>query len=220
VAVTECAAVGEACSPPRKPCCCWASQASPASSWRTEPFCSRRYVGFRWRSSCISSGYVGVQPTTASGGSRVAALSAVIIAASRRQATSSADRDLALAHVEDALNALAKAESAVCSWHYPTHLQALAEAEDRREERERDLLSRIEYLEDVPAEEQMQAASAGHVAPRQHEDHRLAQRVRRAVMSNVHPDNVADPAEREWRTRLCQDLFPEIDRIINEAKRA
>jgi hypothetical protein len=150
----------------------------------------------------------------------VAALSAVIIAASRRQATSSADRDLALAHVEDALNALAKAESAVCSWHYPTHLQALAEAEDRREERERDLLSRIEYLEDVPAEEQMQAASAGHVAPRQHEDHRLAQRVRRAVMSNVHPDNVADPAEREWRTRLCQDLFPEIDRIINEAKRA
>ncbi len=148
----------------------------------------------------------------------VAALSAVINTAAPRQPRSNADRALALAHIDDALNALANAESAVGSRHYLTHLEALAEVEKRREERERDLLLRIEYLEDALSQAQAHAAFAGHAAPRQHGDHGLAQRVRRAVMSSVHPDNAADPVEREWRTRLCQDLFPEIDRIMNEAK--
>jgi hypothetical protein len=151
----------------------------------------------------------------------VAALSGVINAASPRLARSKADRDLALAHINDALHAIENAESAVCGRHYPTHMQGLAEAERRREQRERDLFSRIENLEDALAQAQVHPAVSGDAAPRQHEYHglALAQQVRRVVMSSVHPDNAADPTERKWRTRLCQDLFPEIDRIMNESKR-
>ena len=42
----------------------------------------------------------------------------------------------------------------------------------------------------------------------------LAHKLRRAVMGAVHPDKAADAAEREWRTRICQTLFPEIDRVM------
>lgn len=45
----------------------------------------------------------------------------------------------------------------------------------------------------------------------------LANRVRRIVIGSIHPDTAADPAEREWRTKICQTLFPEIDRVMNEA---
>lgn len=41
----------------------------------------------------------------------------------------------------------------------------------------------------------------------------VATKVRRIVMGAVHPDNAADDAEREWRTKLCQTLFPELDRV-------
>ncbi len=151
----------------------------------------------------------------------VTALTGVINATSPQIARSNPDRNLALAHIDDAVNAIENATSAICSRHYPTHLQALAQAQERHQERERDLLSRIEYLEDALAQARGHEAFAGHAAPQQHEDHglALAQKVRRAVMSSVHPDNASDPAEREWRTRLCQDLFPELDRIMNEVKR-
>jgi hypothetical protein len=45
----------------------------------------------------------------------------------------------------------------------------------------------------------------------------LARKLRLVVMWAVHPDRAADAAERKWRTRLCQTLFPEIDRAMDGA---
>jgi hypothetical protein len=45
----------------------------------------------------------------------------------------------------------------------------------------------------------------------------LAHRVRRIVIGSIHPDKAADSVEREWRTKICQNLFPEIDRVMNGA---
>ncbi len=58
----------------------------------------------------------------------------------------------------------------------------------------------------------IEMATAQHTLPQGGEE--LALRVQRAVMGAVHPDRAADAAEEEWRTRLCQTLFPEIDLIM------
>jgi hypothetical protein len=42
----------------------------------------------------------------------------------------------------------------------------------------------------------------------------LADGVRRVVMWAVHPDRAANAEERQWRTKLCQTLFPEMDKAI------
>ncbi len=60
----------------------------------------------------------------------------------------------------------------------------------------------------------VEMAAAQHPAPPEPPEEELAHRVRRIVMGAVHPDNAADAAEREWRTKLCQTLFPEIDRVM------
>ena len=44
----------------------------------------------------------------------------------------------------------------------------------------------------------------------------LLSRLRRTVAIAAHPDKAGSAPEREWRTRLCQHLFPELDRVVRE----
>ena len=122
------------------------------------------------------------------------------------------ERYIAVKHAEDALGALERTLAAVRGHHFPTHLDDVLAAAERGDERERELLARIRHLE--RALEQGQAA---YTPPKQTEDPGLAKKVRRAVVNAIHPDRASDGAEREWRTRICQSLFPQIDHIMNGA---
>lgn len=48
-------------------------------------------------------------------------------------------------------------------------------------------------------------------------DRELARRVRRLVASALHPDKATSGPESEWRTKLCQSLFPELDQVMSGA---
>ena len=73
----------------------------------------------------------------------------------------------------------------------------------------------IKVLKQALAQSETRAAAserAKAVSPKDSAE--LVLKLRRVVMSAVHPDKAANIAESEWRTRLCQTLFPEIDRLI------
>lgn len=82
------------------------------------------------------------------------------------------------------------------------------------------LRAEVKRLEGALALAEARAAAAEvviaqHTKAQPQDGKELARRVRRVVMSAVHPDKAADAAEGEWRTKLCQNLFPEIDHVMN-----
>jgi hypothetical protein len=76
------------------------------------------------------------------------------------------------------------------------------------------LRAEVKWLEAEWLDAEKRAAAAEALASQQGGEE-TARRVRRLVMSEAHPDKATNAAELEWRTRLCQTLFPQIDRIMS-----
>ncbi len=130
-----------------------------------------------------------------------------------------ANRKYARGHLSEAWSSLGAALNGLSlSRRQPTRDEEVDATVEMQRRHLVALRAEVKRLEGALVLAEARAAAAGAVAgqppqpPRESDE--LAQRVRRVVMSTVHPDKAADVAEGEWRTRLCQTLFPEIDRLM------
>lgn len=142
---------------------------------------------------------------------RARALIPALRAVSPRRESWNTDCYVAVRQAEDALRALERTLAAVRGYHFPTHLDDVLAAAQRGDDREGELLARIRHLERV-----LQRGQTAYAQPKQTENPGLAKKMHRAVVNAIHPDRATDAAEREWRTKVCQSLFPQIDHIMDE----
>jgi len=129
-----------------------------------------------------------------------------------------AKRKYAHGHLSEAWGSLGAAlNELMVSKRWPTWDEQIEIREETQRKHLATLRAEVERLKEALTMAEMRTtaaemAAARHTQPQEGED--LAHKVRRAVMSAVHPDKAVDAAEGKWRTRLCQTLFPEIDRIV------
>lgn len=132
-----------------------------------------------------------------------------------------AKRTYAHGHLSEAWGSLGAAlNELMVSKRWPTWDEQIEIKEEAQRKRLAALRADIECLEGALTIAEKRAAMAEMIAERHaqpQEDNELAHKIRRVVMSAVHPDKALDSIEREWRTRLCQMLFPEIGRIMKSA---
>jgi uncharacterized small protein (DUF1192 family) len=124
------------------------------------------------------------------------------------------NRSVACDHLSDAWDSVSWALNAVArSQHHMTRDEQVEIEVETHLKHLATLSTEVERLKAALAAADARAAAAEALAL----EGERAQRVRRVVMSVVHPDKAADHAEGVWRTKLCQTLFPEIDRVMNGA---
>lgn len=132
-----------------------------------------------------------------------------------------ANRKYAHRHLSEAWDSLGAALNGLgLNQHLPTRDEQVDATVEMQRKHLAALRAEVKRLEGALALAEARAAAAEvvatqHAKPWPQEGEELARRVRRAVMSAVHPDKAADAAEGEWRTKLCQTLFPEIDHVMN-----
>jgi hypothetical protein len=130
-----------------------------------------------------------------------------------------ANRDYADRHLNEAWSSLGAAlHGLVMSGRRPTRDEAETVAGKQGKLVEA-LCAEVKRLDGVAALAEARAAAAEAVVARhaQSGGGDAALRLRRIVMGAVHPDKARSAAEGEWRTRLCQTLFSEMDQVVRSA---
>ncbi len=129
-----------------------------------------------------------------------------------------AKRKYAHGHLSEAWGSLGAAlNELMVSKRWPTWDEQIEIRMETQRKHLATLRAEVERLKEALAMAETHAAVAERIAAQRaqpQENSELAHKVRRVVMSAVHPDKAMDAAEGRWRTRLCQTLFPEIDRVM------
>ncbi len=131
-----------------------------------------------------------------------------------------ANRKYAHGHLSEAWESLGAAlNGLISSQRQPTRDEQIDVTVETQRKHLVALRAEVKRLESVLALAEARAAAAELVAERhtRPKNEELAQLLRRVVMTAIHPDKAANSGEAEWRTRLCQTLFPEIDRLMKNA---
>jgi hypothetical protein len=131
-----------------------------------------------------------------------------------------ANRKYAHEHLAEAWSSLGAALNGLClSKREPTRDEQVDATVELQKRHLIALRAEVKRLEGALTLAEARAAAAEvavqHAQPHPEENQDLSHKLRRVVMSAIHPDKAADAAEGEWRTKLCQTLFPEIDRVVN-----
>jgi hypothetical protein len=126
------------------------------------------------------------------------------------------NRQVACDHLTDAWQSIGSALSSVMrSEHHPTRMEEQF-ASIEMERAVSVLKAEVQRLNSLLTMSEIQLTAYVASAAKPRADGQLAQKLRRAVIQAVHPDKTTDAAEGEWRTKLCQTLLPEIDRLLHK----